>query len=303
MVLLGVAFTLVYGPLTIIATAGVADAEQGLASGLWHTSFQFGAALGLAVATSLSVAAADGARRASTPRSCCRSPPSVATTRDGWSRCAKGESRVSSAAPPPPTRTELHRHEHQAADQRSRARPRETQRRTHVRLLPRRLAQLRVGPGARRRRSQQVAPWVNHIAGSTGPGCAGWWTFLMAQGIRQFLDLGSGIPTVGNVHELAQRLDPATRVVYVDYEAVAVHHSLRAAEGQRERDVVWADVRNPRSVLDHEETRRLHRLHAAGRAAVRRAAAVHRRRVRPGGARRRLPGRRARPAATSRSRR
>jgi MFS family permease len=57
MVLLGLAFTLVYGPLTIIATDGVADAEQGLASGLWNTSFQFGAALGLAVATSLSVAA------------------------------------------------------------------------------------------------------------------------------------------------------------------------------------------------------------------------------------------------------
>jgi MFS family permease len=57
MVLLGLAFTLVYGPLTIIATDGVADAEQGLASGLWNTSFQFGAAIGLAVATSLSVAA------------------------------------------------------------------------------------------------------------------------------------------------------------------------------------------------------------------------------------------------------
>lgn len=55
MVLLGLSFTLVYGPLTIIATDGVADAEQGLASGLWNTSFQFGAALGLAVATSLSV--------------------------------------------------------------------------------------------------------------------------------------------------------------------------------------------------------------------------------------------------------
>jgi MFS family permease len=57
MVLIGIAFTLVYGPLTIQATDGVADAEQGLASGLWNTSFQFGAALGLAVATSLSVGA------------------------------------------------------------------------------------------------------------------------------------------------------------------------------------------------------------------------------------------------------
>jgi MFS family permease len=64
MVLIGVAFTLVYGPLTIQATTGVADAEQGLASGLWNTSFQFGAALGLAVAAALSVAGAEGGQLA-----------------------------------------------------------------------------------------------------------------------------------------------------------------------------------------------------------------------------------------------
>jgi MFS family permease len=54
---LGVAFTLAYGPLTIAATDGVADEEQGLASGLLTTSFQFGAALGLAVVTAVIVAA------------------------------------------------------------------------------------------------------------------------------------------------------------------------------------------------------------------------------------------------------
>jgi MFS family permease len=57
---LGLAFTLAYGPLTIAATDRVADEEQGLASGLLTTSFQFGAALGLAVAAAVIVAATAG---------------------------------------------------------------------------------------------------------------------------------------------------------------------------------------------------------------------------------------------------
>lgn len=57
---LGVAFTLAYGTLTIAATDGVADSEQGLASGLLTTSFQFGAALGLAVVSAVLVAATAG---------------------------------------------------------------------------------------------------------------------------------------------------------------------------------------------------------------------------------------------------
>jgi hypothetical protein len=51
MVLLGVAFALTYGPFTIVATSGIAEHEQGLASGVLYTSFQFGAALGLALVT------------------------------------------------------------------------------------------------------------------------------------------------------------------------------------------------------------------------------------------------------------
>jgi predicted MFS family arabinose efflux permease len=57
---LGLAFSLAYGPLTIAATDCVADEEQGLASGLLTTSFQFGAALGLAAATAVIVAATAG---------------------------------------------------------------------------------------------------------------------------------------------------------------------------------------------------------------------------------------------------
>jgi hypothetical protein len=51
---------------------------------------------------------------------------------------------------------------------------------------------------------------------------------LCDAGIDQFLDLGSGIPTVGNVHEIAQKHTPAAKIAYVDYESVAVHdaHTL-----------------------------------------------------------------------------
>jgi hypothetical protein len=56
LLVLGVAFALAYGPLTIAATDGIADEEQGLAGGLLTTSFQFGAALGLAVVAAVIVA-------------------------------------------------------------------------------------------------------------------------------------------------------------------------------------------------------------------------------------------------------
>lgn len=49
--------------------------------------------------------------------------------------------------------------------------------------------------------------------------------YLVDAGIRQFLDIGSGIPTVGHVHEVAQRAAPESRVVFVDIDPVAVEHS------------------------------------------------------------------------------
>jgi len=57
MILTGLAFSLTYGPLTIAATEGIAEEEQGLASGLLNASFQFGAALGLAIVTAVNIAA------------------------------------------------------------------------------------------------------------------------------------------------------------------------------------------------------------------------------------------------------
>jgi hypothetical protein len=81
--------------------------------------------------------------------------------------------------------------------------------------------------------------------------------FCIGQGIRQFLDLGSGIPTVGNVHEIAQREAPESRVVYVDNEPVAVAHSRLMLEGNDTVDVVLADLLEPDTVLDSPVVRRL----------------------------------------------
>jgi len=81
--------------------------------------------------------------------------------------------------------------------------------------------------------------------------------FLMSQGVRQFLDLGSGIPTVGNVHEIAHKEDPAARVMYVDYEDVAVAHSELILADVDTAEILKADATRPTAVLDAPQTRRL----------------------------------------------
>jgi hypothetical protein len=72
---------------------------------------------------------------------------------------------------------------------------------------------------------------------------------LVDAGVRQFLDLGSGIPTVGNVHEIAQKAAPDTRVVYVDFEDVAVAHSRMILEGDDRAAIVQQDLTEPDAVL------------------------------------------------------
>lgn len=81
--------------------------------------------------------------------------------------------------------------------------------------------------------------------------------FLVEQGIRQFLDLGSGIPTVGNVHEVAQDAAPDCRVVYVDKEPIAVSHSVLMLRDNDRAAAIQADLRYPKSVFDQPEIREL----------------------------------------------
>ncbi|MGX7824410.1 SAM-dependent methyltransferase [Actinokineospora sp. 24-640] len=69
--------------------------------------------------------------------------------------------------------------------------------------------------------------------------------FALEHGVDQFLDLGSGIPTVGNTHEVAE----GARVVYVDHDAIAVAHSRECLRECATADIVAADLRDSAAVL------------------------------------------------------
>ena len=74
--------------------------------------------------------------------------------------------------------------------------------------------------------------------------------FLAAEaGIDQFLDLGSGIPAKGNVHQIAGRINPDVRVVYVDIDPVAVAHGRAILANVAHADAMGGDLRDPRAVL------------------------------------------------------
>jgi hypothetical protein len=73
--------------------------------------------------------------------------------------------------------------------------------------------------------------------------------FCVESGIRQFVDVGSGIPTVGNVHEIAQAIDPSVRVLYVDNEPVAVTHSELLLKDNPNTAAVLGDLTDPEPVL------------------------------------------------------
>ncbi|MET7574572.1 SAM-dependent methyltransferase [Streptomyces sp. NPDC005492] len=82
-------------------------------------------------------------------------------------------------------------------------------------------------------------------------------TLTTDYGIRQFLDHGSGLPTQNNVHQVAQRIDPASRVVYVDSDPMVLVHG-RALLDQNERTaVIQADLRDTETILSHSDTKRL----------------------------------------------
>jgi hypothetical protein len=83
-------------------------------------------------------------------------------------------------------------------------------------------------------------------------------TYLAKEaGITQFLDLGSGLPSVGNVHEVAQKVMPSARVLYVDNDPIVLAHgrALLTSRPEGRCAYIHADIRDPRAILANPVTR------------------------------------------------
>ncbi|MCL2585839.1 MAG: SAM-dependent methyltransferase [Streptosporangiales bacterium] len=76
-------------------------------------------------------------------------------------------------------------------------------------------------------------------------------------GIRQFLDIGTGLPTSENVHEVAQRIEPSSRVVYVDNDPMVIAHAraLLRSSSEGQTAYVRADFRDPQAILSDPAVR------------------------------------------------
>ncbi|MGI5227747.1 SAM-dependent methyltransferase [Actinoallomurus sp. CA-142502] len=82
--------------------------------------------------------------------------------------------------------------------------------------------------------------------------------YLAAEaGIRQFIDVGTGLPTRGNVHEVAQAVDPTARVVYIDNDPIVRAHANALLPSDGTTTVIEADMRDPGPILDHPDLHRL----------------------------------------------
>jgi hypothetical protein len=79
--------------------------------------------------------------------------------------------------------------------------------------------------------------------------------YMIAQGVSQFLDLGSGLPTVQNTHQIAQTVNPAARVVYVDNDPSVHLHGRALLADDASSTVVLADIRKPDTLLAMDEVR------------------------------------------------
>lgn len=98
-------------------------------------------------------------------------------------------------------------------------------------------------------RAVAALPWLPSVAQANRDFLRRAVLYLAAQGVDQFLDLGSGIPTVGNVHQIAQRARPGARTAYIDHDPVAVAHARALLRDDPDSEAIGGDLRHPDAVL------------------------------------------------------
>jgi hypothetical protein len=73
--------------------------------------------------------------------------------------------------------------------------------------------------------------------------------WIAREGVRQFLDIGCGLPTVSNTHDVVRRVTPAAHVVYIDHDPVVIQHTRQLLAGHPNTSLVLGDVREPAEIL------------------------------------------------------
>ena len=96
-----------------------------------------------------------------------------------------------------------------------------------------------------------AAPVMEHVAPASRAFLRRAVTYLAEEGIRQFLDIGTGMPTAGNTHEVAQAIDPSCRIVYVDNDPVVLSHARAGLRSSAEGATSYldADARDTKTIV------------------------------------------------------
>ncbi|WP_330344156.1 SAM-dependent methyltransferase [Streptomyces longwoodensis] len=81
--------------------------------------------------------------------------------------------------------------------------------------------------------------------------------YVVDSGVRQILDIGTGLPTSPNVHEIARAAAPDVRVAYVDNDPIVAAHAGALLSASGTNSVVLADLRDPRGIVEHPDIRRI----------------------------------------------
>ncbi|MGW4412245.1 SAM-dependent methyltransferase [Nonomuraea sp. NPDC004702] len=102
-----------------------------------------------------------------------------------------------------------------------------------------------------------VSPWAREAARRNRAFLGRAVEAVAAGGVRQFIDIGSGLPTQKNAHEVAQRVRPGAFVVYVDIDSVVLVRAWAILVGDAGTEVAQADVRDIGAILDHPDVRGL----------------------------------------------